>query len=130
LLVVDCFEVSCHMWHCITIGMVCTEFHSDKLLEAVNRPAMIVGATKDEGNFYDLEASYIYDHLGTPDRLLVSFIGQGHGMIFNNQQRARMAHFAVAFFGYHLQEQGDYVKYFSQEFIDQYSDLSLGVVER
>lgn len=99
-------------------------------LSAVNRPTMIIGATEDELNYYDLEASYIYNHLGTPDRILVSFIGQDHMMIWNQKQIDRMAHFAVAFFGYHLHGQKEYIKYFSEEFFKQYDDLRLGVVER
>ena len=40
---------------------------------------------------------------------------------------ARMAHFAVAFFGYHLQEREDLAWYFSEEFVAQHDDLAWGV---
>jgi len=99
-------------------------------LSAVNRPTMIIGATEDELNYYNLEATYIYDHLGTPDRILVSFVGQKHMMIWDQEQINRMTHFAVAFFGYHLQGQNEYINYFSEEFFKQYDDLKLGVVDR
>jgi spectinomycin phosphotransferase len=51
LLVVDCFEVSCHVWHCITIAMMCTEFHSDKLLGADLNTA-VYRAVADDGTPY------------------------------------------------------------------------------
>jgi predicted dienelactone hydrolase len=99
-------------------------------LEAVDRPTLIIGATADDINIYDLEAVYIFEHLGTSDRIMISFVDQGHMMISDPDQVARMKHFAVVFFGYHLQGQDEYAKYFSEEFFDQYNDLRLGVVER
>lgn len=34
-----------------------------------------------------------------------------------------MVHFAVSFFGYHLQGHKDYAKDFSKEFVEQHDDL-------
>lgn len=99
-------------------------------LAAVNRPTLIIGATADDINIYDLEAAYIFEHLGTSDRTMISFVDQGHMMIYDTDQVARMKHFAVAFFGYHLQAQGDYFKYFSEDFVAQYGDLAWGVYKR
>jgi predicted dienelactone hydrolase len=99
-------------------------------LEAVDRPTLIVGATQDDINIYDLEAAYIFDHIRTPNQVMVSFIGQGHMMVYDPKQVARMAHFAVAFFGYHLQGQKDYAKYFSEDFVAQYEDLVWGVYQK
>ena len=58
----------------------------------------------------------------------VSFVGKNHMMIINTASVARMAHFAVAFFGYHLQGREDLQWYFSEEFVDQYGDLFWGIV--
>lgn len=96
-------------------------------LAAVDRPTLIIGATEDKDCPYDWEAVYIFEHLGTPDRVMISFIGQKHLMVFNFEPIAQMSHFAVAFFGYHLQGHADYAKYFSEEFVTQYSDLAWGV---
>ena len=38
-----------------------------------------------------------------------------------------MAHFAVAFFGYHLQGREDLGFYFSEEFVGQHDNLAWGV---
>ena len=96
-------------------------------LAAVDRPALIIVGTGDE--LY-LENAQIYQHLGTPDKVMISFVGPGHMMIFSREQVARMAHFAVAFFGYHLQGREEMAWYFSREFVDQYDDLFWGVYEK
>ncbi|OGN95231.1 MAG: hypothetical protein A2Z71_07825 [Chloroflexi bacterium RBG_13_50_21] len=96
-------------------------------LAAADIPTLIIGATEDQYNYYDLEASYIYQHLGTPDRTLISFIDQDHMMIYDGSQAARMRHFATAFFGYYLQGNHDYLYYFSKDFVIQYHDLAWDV---
>ena len=48
-------------------------------------------------------------------------------MIYEVEMVARMAHFAVAFFVYHLQEREDLAWYFSEEFVAQHEDLAWGV---
>jgi hypothetical protein len=49
--------------------------------------------------------------------------------MLNSPLRERMAHFAVAFFGYHLQGRADYAAYFSEKFVKQHDDLAWGVYE-
>ncbi|MCJ7623634.1 MAG: hypothetical protein MUO76_09040, partial [Anaerolineaceae bacterium] len=80
-------------------------------LAAVDRPALIIVATQDE--LY-AENALIFEHLGAPEKTLISFVGPDHMMIYDAEMVARMAHFAVAFFGYHLQEREDYAEYFSE----------------
>ena len=48
------------------------------------------------------ENAAIYDHLGTSDKAFISFVGPDHMMIYDQRMVERMAHFATAFFGYHL----------------------------
>jgi hypothetical protein len=48
-------------------------------------------------------------------------------MVYNPEMVARMAHFAVAFFGYHLQGKEDLAPYFSEDFVRQHEDLVWGV---
>jgi hypothetical protein len=95
-------------------------------LAAVDRPTLIIGATEDVDCDYKREAAYIYDHLGTPDKGLISFIGRDHMMVYEADMVARMAHFAAAFFGYHLQGRQDLGWYFSHDFVAQYDDLAWG----
>ena len=92
-------------------------------LAAVDRPTLIIVATQD--GLYP-ENVLIFKHLGVADKRLISFIGRDHSMIFDDKMVARMAHFAVAFFGYHLQGRQDLAQYFSEDFVAQYADLAWG----
>jgi len=96
-------------------------------LESVDRPCLVIGATADNINFYDLEAVYIFEHLGTPDKTMISLVGMGHMKSPETGQLKRIRHFAVAFFAYHLQGRADNAQYFSQVFVEQHSDLAWGV---
>jgi predicted dienelactone hydrolase len=98
-------------------------------LATVDRPTLIIGATADEINIYDVEAAYVYEHLGTPDKAMISFVGQGHLMIFNADPVARMKHFAVAFFGEHLQGRANYADYYSKRFVERRANLAWGVYQ-
>lgn len=93
-------------------------------LAKVDRPVLMIVATLDE--LYR-ENVLIFEHLGTPEKALISFVGLTHMMIYDDQEVARMAHFVVAFFGYHLQGRQDLAWYFSEDFIAQYEDLVWGV---
>ena len=95
-------------------------------LAAVDRPTLMIVATQD-GQYP--ENALIFEHLGTPDKALISFVGPGHMMVYNPEMVARMAHFAVAYFGYHLQGREDLAYYFSEEFVTQHDDLAWGVYE-
>jgi predicted dienelactone hydrolase len=98
----------------------------DRGLAAVDRPTLIIVATQD-GQYP--ENALIFEHLGTPDKTLISFIGPDHMMVYDPEIIARMAHFAVAFFGYHLQGREDLACYSSEDFVAQYDDLAWGVYE-
>jgi predicted dienelactone hydrolase len=95
-------------------------------LAAVDRPALIIVGSKDD--LYP-ENVLIFDHLGTRDKALISFVGRTHMMIYVEEPVAQMAHFAVAFFGYHLQGREELAWYFSQDFVDQREGLAWGVYE-
>jgi len=92
-------------------------------LASVDRPTLIIDATLDE--LYP-ENALIFEHLGTQDKALISFVGPDHMMVFDPVMVARMAHFAVAFFGYHLQGREDLAWYFSEDFVAQHDDLAWG----
>ena len=93
-------------------------------LRAEDRPAMMLVGSLDK--LY-AEDALIFDHLGTPDKTMITFVGKDHWTIDDPLIQARMAHFMVAFFGYHLQEREDYSEYFSEAFVAQHSDLAWGV---
>ena len=86
----------------------------------------MLAATGDE--LY-AENALIFDHLGTRDKAFISFVGPDHMMVYDSEMQARITHFAVAFFGYHLQAKSEYRAYFSQEFVEQQEGLAWGVYE-
>jgi predicted dienelactone hydrolase len=92
-------------------------------LAAVDRPTLMIVSTAD---IWYRENLLILEHLGTPDRALISFVGEDHLMVYDPDMKARMAHFAVAFFGYHLQGRQDLAYYFSEEFVTLHDDLAWG----
>ena len=96
-------------------------------LAAEDRPALMIVGSWDE--LY-AENALIFEHLGTPEKTMVSFIDRDHDMIYFLDLHARMAHFIVAFFGYYLQGHEDYAEYFSENFVAQYNDLAWGVYEK
>ena len=67
-------------------------------LAAVERPVLILAATADDINYYDLEAVYIFEDMGISDKSMISFVDQDHMMIFDDEQVSLMKHFAAAFF--------------------------------
>jgi predicted dienelactone hydrolase len=96
----------------------------EKGLAAVDRPVLIIVSTNDE--LYK-ENALIFEHLGTSEKSLISFVGQDHMMIYGGEMIARMTHFAVAFFGYHLQGNPDLAQYFSEDFVARHADLAWGI---
>lgn len=98
----------------------------EKGLAAVDRPVLMLVATED--SLYP-ENVLIFEHLGAADKILVSFIGRDHMMVLDPPMARRMAHFAVAFFGYHLQGKEEMKQYFTREWVSQFEDLAWGPVE-
>lgn len=96
----------------------------DRGLAAADRSILIIAAGNDTINIYDLEAAYIFDHLGPANRTMISFLGQDHDMIWEPAQIARMRHFAAAFFGAELQHKENFSQYVSEEFVAKYGDLA------
>ena len=101
-------------------------FFGERGLAMVDLPVLFIQATEDDVNQI-IEAAFIFEHLGTPEKFMISFIGKDHGMAFETEAANRMKHFAVAFFGYYLQRHEDYAYYFSESFVSQVDDLAWGI---
>jgi hypothetical protein len=94
-------------------------------LAAVDRPVLMLAATGD--SLY-AENARIYDHLGATDKTFISFVGADHMMVLDQRMVERMAHFATAFFGYHLAGREEMAPLFSEAFMAQHEDLAWGTV--
>jgi predicted dienelactone hydrolase len=92
-------------------------------LAAVDRPVLIIVGSEDV--LYP-ENELIFEHLGTAEKVLITFSGKGHMMISETKMVARMAHFAAAFFGYHLQRNEDLKYYFSEAWVAQQDGVAWG----
>jgi predicted dienelactone hydrolase len=98
-------------------------------LAAVDRPTLILVGTADTGCDYNREAVAIFKQIGTSNKTLISFIGEDHGMLFNDEPYLKMKHFVTAFLGYHLQGREDYADYFSEKFVSKRDGLAWGIYE-
>ncbi len=102
-------------------------FFGERGLAEIDIPVFIMCGTQDELPSYQYETVFIYEHLKTPEKYLVSFIGESHLSMLEADSVKRMNHFVTAFFGYYLQGRQDYAKYFSKDFVAQFDDLAWGV---
>lgn len=94
-------------------------------LAAVDRPVLILGGTDDD--LYR-ENALMFESLGTPEKAMISFIGQDHmAMVEQPERIAEMAHFVAAFFGVHLKGRADLAQYCSQKFVARHASLAWGV---
>ena len=101
--------------------------YGERGLTMADRPMLIIAPTDDEYTPYQVETAYIFEHVGSPERFMISFIGEGHMMPFDPEVAKRLNHFATAFFGTYLQGKSEYRNFFSEEFVAQYDDLAWGV---
>ncbi len=89
-------------------------------------PVLMIQAAEDS-DYQPAEAAFIFEHLGSPEKSMISFIGQDHMMVFQPEQVNQMNHFAVAFFGYYLLGLEEYKEYYSEEFVSHFEDLAWGI---
>jgi predicted dienelactone hydrolase len=99
-------------------------------LQAVDTPTLLlVGAEDTDWDYYDREARFIFENIGTPEKAFITFLGEDHLMIFRDEPLAIMKHFITAFFGYHLQGNENYADYFSEKFVSRQDEVAWGTVE-
>ncbi|MBN2044623.1 MAG: hypothetical protein JW757_06365, partial [Anaerolineales bacterium] len=96
-------------------------------LATVDRPMLLIAATDDQYVPYEIETTYIFEYIGGSKPNLISFIGETHDMPFHAKSLNGMKHYAVAFFGYHLQDREDFQYYYSKDFVSKIDDLAWGV---
>jgi predicted dienelactone hydrolase len=102
-------------------------FYGERGLAMADRPMLIIAPAADEYTPYQIETAFIFEHVGSPDRFMISFVGRGHMFVLDPEQALRLHHFATAFFGVYLQGRSEYRDYFSEEFVSQFDDLAWGV---
>jgi hypothetical protein len=93
-------------------------------LAAVDRPILMLAGTRDEALPGE---RLIFERLRAP-KAMISFVVEDHmSTVFEPEMAVRMAHFAVAFFGHHLQGREELAQYYSEAFVARHDDLAWGV---
>ena len=98
-------------------------------LETATVPSLIIGPTQDDVADYEDDVAFLYTHLGSEDRLLISYIGARHTTPFSSTFSPYTMHFSTAFFGLYLKDETDSAEYVTQEFVEQFEDIAWGIVE-
>lgn len=98
-------------------------------LAAAHVPGFLIGATNDSACSYERDAVFMYEHLGSEERYLLSLIDQGHLVGADPLFVDYFKHFSVAFFGFYLQGVEDYADYLTEPYIAGFDDLAWGAYE-
>lgn len=96
-------------------------------LADIDIPVMIIAATKDDINPYQLESVFLYENLPETEKSMISFIDQDHFMLTYDEAAPIIKHFLVAFFGYHLQGIEEYKDFTTEDFVSRQEGLAWGV---
>jgi predicted dienelactone hydrolase len=107
------------------MGLGAPFMYSERSLAAIDRPMLVLIATDELHPIL----THVFEQVGSPEKVMISFINRDHMMVLNSIEAERMNHLVTAFFGYYLQGREDYAKYFSEDFIAQFDDLAWGFYE-
>lgn len=101
--------------------------YGERGLQSVNVPVLLLAGAHSE--FYeDGEISSIYQHLGSPERYLISFTNGDHGYLLAPRLRAR-EQLMAAFWGYYLQGRQDYAQFLTEAYVNSVPGLAWGVYD-
>jgi predicted dienelactone hydrolase len=92
-------------------------------LATITIPTFIIGGTKDASCPYDIDSSYMYEHLGASDRYLVTLEGRAHDGVFAALRLIQQ--YATAFFGNYLQGKTDFAQYMTPDSAEAFPDVTL-----
>lgn len=99
-------------------------------LASATVPTLLMAGTADVEAPYEWAAVFVYNHLGSKDRYLLSLVGANHSFgIAASPFKPVVVHFATAFFGYYLQGREDYARYLTREYVDGIEGLVWGPYE-
>jgi predicted dienelactone hydrolase len=81
-------------------------------------PTLVVYGEKEDVCSPSDQGPFIYDHLGSPDRYLLTLLGAGHLTPFQDKYiQAIIRQFGTAFFGYYLQGKTEYAQYLTADYV-------------
>jgi len=97
----------------------------EKGLSYADRVVLMIQAGLDSP-YQPAEGKFILEHLGSPEKSMVTFLGRDHMMIYDTDQVKRMAQLAIAFFGAQLQGKEELAQYYSEAYLAGFTDLAWG----
>ncbi len=89
-------------------------------------PTLLMAGTADPEAPYEWAAVFVYNHLGSKDRYLLSLVGANHSFGSVAPFEPLVLHFATAFFGYYLQGHEDYTQYLTENYVNGIEGLRWG----
>lgn len=99
-------------------------FFGERGLTAAFVPTLIVGQERDELCKYERDALFMYEHMGSDDRALLTLLGQKHTGVTERDVKKILAQYTVAFFGYHIQGKAEYAAYLTGDFASSIDGLT------
>lgn len=91
-------------------------------LASVTVPTLLIAGTQDRVCPYEVDATYVYDHLGSSDRYLVTLEGNTHDALRGSRV---IQPYASAFFGFYLQGKSSYASYLTPDSANPFSYVTL-----
>ncbi len=97
-------------------------------LASATIPMLLMAGTADGLAPYEWDGVFVYEHWGSSERYLLSFIGADHlfGYTSTSGYKSVVLHFATAFFGYYLQGREDYAQYLTEDYVNSIEGLAWG----
>lgn len=100
-------------------------FFGERGLAGAVVPTLIVGQEQDEICTYERDALFMYEHMGSDDRALLTLLKQSHAGVYDNRDMQKiLKQFAVAFFGYHIQGKTEYADYLTGAYAAEFDSVT------
>jgi predicted dienelactone hydrolase len=93
-------------------------------LAAITIPTLLIAGTADQICPYDLDAAFMYAHLGSSDRYLVTADKRDHFTLVTDESDL-ILQYVSAFFGLYLQGKTDYDRYLMPDSASAFKDTTL-----
>lgn len=93
-------------------------------------PTLIIAGETDQACPYERDARFMFDHLGSVDRYLISVADGNHWFGYGEDAPYTMIvkQFTTAMLGYYLQGYEEYAEYLTEEFVNGIDSLEWGTV--
>jgi predicted dienelactone hydrolase len=99
------------------------QLFGEKGLATVTIPTLLIAGTADQLCPYDLDSAFMYAHLGSSDRYLVTADKRDHFSLVSESNMIKQ--YTSAFFGLYLQGKTDYAQYLTPDSAKAFKGITL-----